>query len=694
MQRSCGEFVANTGMSLILSSLTGDQKMIGRFKIHSNVARFNRQPMNKDRHQHVNAHVNSSSDEPVVKVSQSALVLDESCFHNHDFSLSLVSKIKEFGSLPNLKKILEEEGFSDINIRYIGGFWVMIQFQSKAAQDNFNSHVGVNSWFSTTQHASDSFSIDKRVAWIDIEGVPLKVWSRNTFAKISLKWGSLLYEEDEDAPYFHRKRLCIKTTTNENIFYSFKIVVKGKIFWIRVKEVSGWAPNFSDSQGDSFELDNESVYDKSKDGYSEKESEAEEIPKTFLEVEEPNEIKCSITKDSKHQELEEIQSEDPFNLYDLLKRTIKPQCYDLIRRGTKVSVGFSPHNSYGPDNQIHVTSEKEHGSKIVFKEDVSFLVNSCNFKKPKTSGFMLQLIEDLIKVGANNRKLKWSMWTFSTSGLVRENSTVSDYFIVIIGKWLPNDKNFLIISVYAPQELSEKRMLWQYLVHVIEGWNDDVIIIGYFNEVRTVDERFGSIFNARSVAAFNSFISTGGLVEVPSGFDSFVTESWKEIKIQESNDMLKLVKKLKILKGHIRLWVKDKKEKAHVLKNSVKKKLADIYSFLDKGEAISDDLEDRLNAMNSLTNLERMESFKLAQKAKIKWSIEGDENSKYFHGIINKKQNNLAIRGIIVDGEWIEDPNVVKNEFLSHFRNRFDSPCEDRLILDMEFPNILSSEQA
>ncbi|PWA81704.1 hypothetical protein CTI12_AA185470 [Artemisia annua] len=131
----------------------------------------------------------------------------------------------------------------------MGGFWVMLQFQSKTA----------------LQHASDSSSIDERVAWIDVEGVPLKVWTRNTFAKISSKWGSLLYEEDEDAPYFHRKRLCIKTTSNENICESFKIVVKGKIFWIRVKEVSGWAPDFSDSPDDSSESDNEYVDDKSKD---------------------------------------------------------------------------------------------------------------------------------------------------------------------------------------------------------------------------------------------------------------------------------------------------------------------------------------------------------------------------------------------------------------------------------------------
>ncbi|GJV36929.1 RNA-directed DNA polymerase, eukaryota [Tanacetum coccineum] len=343
----------------------------------------------------------------------------------------------------------------------------------------------------------------------------------------------------------------------------------------------------------------------------------------------------------------------------------------------------------------------------------------------------------------------------------KENSTVSDYFIAIMGKWLPNDKNYLIISVYAPQELSEKKMLWQYLVHVICGWNGDVIIMGDFNKVCTEAERFGSTFNARGAAAFNSFISTGGLVEVPSGgysytwthksatkmskldrflisenlmrncpnissitldrflsdhrpillreicldygpipfhffhhwfdiigFDSFVSEAWKEIKIQEYNAMLKLAKKLKILKEKIRSWVKDKKEKAHVLKNYLKKKLVDINFVLDKGEVTSDVLEDRLDTMNSLTKLEKIESLELAQKAKIKWSIEGDENSKYFHGIINKKRNNLAIRGIIVDGFWIEDPSVVKNEFLSHFRNRFDSPCTDRLTLDMEFPNV------
>nr|GEZ78703.1 RNA-directed DNA polymerase, eukaryota, reverse transcriptase zinc-binding domain protein [Tanacetum cinerariifolium] len=104
-------------------------------------------------------------------------------------------------------------------------------------------------------------------------------------------------------------------------------------------------------------------------------------------------------------------------------------------------------------------------------------------------------------------------------------------------------------------------------------------------------------------------------------------------------------------------------------------------------------LEERMDIMNNLISLEKMELSELAQKAKVKWSIEGDENSKFFHGIINKQRNNLAIRGNIIDREWIEDPIVVKKEFISHFQSRFDTPYADRFILNMDFPNRLSLEQ-
>nr|GEY52461.1 RNA-directed DNA polymerase, eukaryota [Tanacetum cinerariifolium] len=82
------------------------------------------------------------------------------------------------------------------------------------------------------------------------------------------------------------------------------------------------------------------------------------------------------------------------------------------------------------------------------------------------------------------------------------------------------------------------------------------------------------------------------------------------------------------------------------------------------------------------------------QKSKIKWAIEGDENLKFFHGIINKKRSQLSIRGVFVDGDWNTDPEVVKDVFKDQFTTRFKQPAHGRLKLNMSFPNRLSTDVA
>ncbi|GJS02177.1 RNA-directed DNA polymerase, eukaryota [Tanacetum coccineum] len=82
------------------------------------------------------------------------------------------------------------------------------------------------------------------------------------------------------------------------------------------------------------------------------------------------------------------------------------------------------------------------------------------------------------------------------------------------------------------------------------------------------------------------------------------------------------------------------------------------------------------------------------QKAKVHWAIEGDENSKFYHGIINRKRSQLSIKGIMVDGVWVDDPSLVKDEFRSHFAKRFQAPGASRSRLNFQFPNRLNTEQA
>ncbi|GJT13803.1 RNA-directed DNA polymerase, eukaryota [Tanacetum coccineum] len=86
-----------------------------------------------------------------------------------------------------------------------------------------------------------------------------------------------------------------------------------------------------------------------------------------------------------------------------------------------------------------------------------------------------------------------------------------------------------------------------------------------------------------------------------------------------------------------------------------------------QGSCNDDLIHERLNLLKELKDFNKSSSLDMVQKAKIRWAIEGDENSKFFHGIINKKRSQLAIHGVLADGDWIVEPSLVKNEFLKHF---------------------------
>ncbi|GKB19851.1 RNA-directed DNA polymerase, eukaryota [Tanacetum coccineum] len=74
---------------------------------------------------------------------------------------------------------------------------------------------------------------------------------------------------------------------------------------------------------------------------------------------------------------------------------------------------------------------------------------------------------------------------------------------------------------------------------------------------------------------------------------------------------------------------------------------------------------------NELNDINFTDSLEGAQKSKVRWAIEGDENTKFFHGILNSKRSQLAIRGTLVDGKWIVDPLAVKIVFLKYFSTQF-----------------------
>nr|GFA28364.1 nucleotide-binding alpha-beta plait domain-containing protein [Tanacetum cinerariifolium] len=72
--------------------------------------------------------------------------------------------------------------------------------------------------------------------------------------------------------------------------------------------------------------------------------------------------------------------------------------------------------------------------------------------------------------------------------------------------------------------------------------------------------------------------------------------------------------------------------------------------------------EIRVFVVNQRKNKEAAKTHDFMQKAKIKWAVEEGENFKFFHGMVNRKRANLAVKGIMIDGAWVDDPREVKNE--------------------------------
>ncbi|GJR51194.1 RNA-directed DNA polymerase, eukaryota [Tanacetum coccineum] len=224
---------------------------IGCMHLHANVSRFDRPPIRFAR-PNIASRPAANGAPSFVSVlkgnpniinhisTSSAMVLDDDCSVERDLDNFVLGEVKDFSSINNLRILLSNEGFQHLRLAYLGGLWVMIELTSVEIKTRFMKHVGVASWFSQLCKAQSDFVFRKRIVWIDIEGVPLHAWSRPTFTKIGSRWGEELELEDYKEDCFARKRICIKTKQEDNILEKFKIIVRGKVFVIRAKELFVW----------------------------------------------------------------------------------------------------------------------------------------------------------------------------------------------------------------------------------------------------------------------------------------------------------------------------------------------------------------------------------------------------------------------------------------------------------------------
>nr|GEZ73472.1 RNA-directed DNA polymerase, eukaryota [Tanacetum cinerariifolium] len=374
-----------------------------------------------------------------------------------------MSKVKEVSAIPNLRIILTKEGFQPVNISYLGGLWVLIEFDSSDSIENFCNHKGVRSWFESIKPACNSFVPDERIIWVSIEGLPIISWTTNTFSKwlpngVILWYGMNL-----------KKRLCL--------------------------ELDAWIPKFL------LEDDSDSSDEDSND--------------------------------------------------------------------------FDGGGKFGDMEFINPNDESD-------AEKVS--ESSYDFDPTHPPGFTLE-----------------------------------------------NEKHIVKDTISSPKD-------------------------------------------------------QGNLA-----FDHAVSSAVRNSR--DSNGLICIKKKLQLLKSTIKTWVKENKANIIVTKSSIQHKLSEVDKVIDQGGGTDEIINLRSSLIKDLNDSNSIGATDLSQKAKIRWSIEGVENSKFFHGIRNSTRSQTAIRGIFLHGDWVMEPKMVKAEFFNHFSNQFSKPTSSRINIDFEFPSRLNLDQ-
>ncbi|CAI9260933.1 unnamed protein product [Lactuca saligna] len=167
-------------------------------------------------------------------------------------------KARDFSTLPNLRVLCMDEGFDSFEIRYVGGLWVMIAFNSKTACKNFLSSITIDHWIAEKKPLDRNFVPSERLVWVDVEGLPLSAWSKDSFRKILSRWGIIAQLDDDLGEDIYKNRICILTSIKTIISEVIKVCVYKITYWIRVNEAPGWTPSFV-HDFPSPELDNSDI---------------------------------------------------------------------------------------------------------------------------------------------------------------------------------------------------------------------------------------------------------------------------------------------------------------------------------------------------------------------------------------------------------------------------------------------------
>ncbi|XP_035841287.1 uncharacterized protein LOC118488182 [Helianthus annuus] len=141
---------------------------------------------------------------------------------------------------------------------------------------------------------------------------------------------------------------------------------------------------------------------------------------------------------------------------------------------------------------------------------------------------------------------------------------------------------------------------------------------------------------------------------------------------------VRFVKKLCILRAEIKKWRDEMLKRSSEVESAALSDLESIHEILDDRSLSEEEQWILIESKKVLKEVEERKSKDMKQRSRIKWAKDRDENTKFFHAMVNCRKASNSIHGLEVNGSWVSKPTLVKKEIYRFFRDKFIEEWADR----------------
>ncbi|GJR74701.1 hypothetical protein Tco_0087066 [Tanacetum coccineum] len=456
----------------------------------------------------------------------------------------------------------------------------------------FQGNESLKRLYSVKKVPSSNFTIDERIFWIEISGLPLCAWGSNAYKKIACNFGKFLFVDKEDSSALSSGRVCISSKSHHLISENVQVEINKELFEATVQEIGSWSIKINDDYLDTSSND---------------------IIKEL-------DISSESIDDHTVDDLEHIQA----NLNNIDNQDFD-QKMDLNEDNKQGEAVIQQPPKEEVDNKVSNPDRKAEPSDLSRPPGFEFMKKSSSSSSKCSTSFARFRKKDIKGVS-----------------LIHELNQIID-----VGSSLGYDV----------------RGCKRSLNKMINGIGIHMDMVGsqlYPPSCQKIN------FGPSPFKLYNSWL-------LRDGFDDLIKSEWELLDSNNTGFPIKCHDKFRILKSKIRQWNNNNKSLDRNRKTAAIEELSSIEKKIDAGSATHSDTENRLKLLHELEDIDKFASMDLIQKARVKWDIEGDENSKFFHGLINQKRRNQMINGIMVEGIWITDPILIKDAFFQFYKYKFQA---------------------